>query len=67
MARKVNYIERESQDGSFTPHIYDKKLVKKIDAVCMIKKINRTHYITNIIKENVDKDLQELQEREKNK
>jgi len=64
--RKVSYIERESEDGSFTPHIYDKKLVKKIEAICMIKGINRTHYVVNAIKSVVEKDLLELQEREKN-
>lgn len=61
--RKVNYIERESQDGSFSPHIYDKKLVKKIDAVCMIKGINRTHYIINAIREKVEKDINDLKDK----
>ena len=63
--RKVNYLEAESKDGSFSPHINDRKLVKKIETVCMVKGINRTHYVINAIRLQVEKDLKEIQERNK--
>ena len=64
--RKVNYLEGESKDGSFSPHIYDRKLVKKIETICMIKGINRTHYVIDIINAQVEKDLKDLQSKHNN-
>lgn len=52
MARKkVSYLERESEDGSFSPHIYDRKLIKKLETVCMSTGTNKTHYVIDAIRE----------------
>ncbi|MBQ1550527.1 MAG: hypothetical protein IIZ67_00355 [Bacilli bacterium] len=58
--KKVSYVERESEDGSFSPHIYDKKLIKKLETVCMATGTNRTHYVIDAIRDKVEKDLKKV-------
>ena len=58
--REFNYKNQISKNGEFSPHITDKKLVKELDAYCLIPNTNKTKYVINAIKVCLEKDMRKL-------
>ena len=49
-----------NKEGVFNTKIYNKLLVKQLDAICLVTEQNKTQYIENAIKIQVEKDLKKL-------
>lgn len=58
--REFNYKTTITKEGHFSPHITDKKLVKQLDAYCMVMNINKTKYVRDAIEFKLNFDLDNL-------
>ena len=52
---------KQSKNGEFCPHI-NKTLTEKINLLCEITGENRTQYVSKVVSEAVNKDINRLRE-----
>lgn len=58
--RNFNYKDVISNDGSFSLKVRDKKLAKKLDAICFIKDMNKTKFCLDVIKEAINIEYEKI-------
>lgn len=59
--REFNYKNTISKYGDFSARITDKKLVKELEAYCLITNTNKTKYVIEAIREKLMFDIDNLQ------
>lgn len=52
--RKYNYKEVISKDGSFSLKVRNKKIAKKLDAICFIQNVNKTQFCLDAIENAIN-------------
>lgn len=58
--RNFNYKDVISNDGSFSLKVRDKKIAKKLDAICFIKNINKTKFCLNAIENAINIEYEKI-------
>ena len=65
--REFNYKNTTSKYGEFSARIKDKKLVKELEAYCLITNTNKTKYVIEAIREKLMFDMDDLKTEYKQK
>lgn len=63
MKRYSKYRATINKEGVFNSKISNKLLIKQLDAICLLTNQNKTKYLENALKIQVEKDLQTLNEK----
>lgn len=58
--RDFNYKNTTSKYGDFSARITDRKLVKELEAYCLITNTNKTKYVIQAIREKLMFDMDDL-------
>lgn len=58
MKRESKYRATTNKEGVFNTKITNKLLIKQLDAICLLTNKNKTKYIENAIRVQVENDLQ---------
>lgn len=60
MERKSNYRATINKEGKFNTKISNKVLIKQLDAICLLTNQNKTKYVENALKIQIDKDMEQF-------
>ena len=63
MKRDSKYRATINKEGVFNTKISNKLLIKQLDAICLLTNQNKTKYMENALKIQIEKDLQVLNEK----
>ncbi len=63
MKRDSKYRATINKEGVFNSKISNKLLIKQLDAICLLTNQNKTKYLENALKIQIEKDLQTLNEK----
>ena len=58
--KNFGYKNTISQNGDFSPHITNRKLVKELDAYCMMVGKNKTKYVEEAVRYKLNIDMEEM-------
>jgi len=60
MKRSSNYRATINKEGVFNTKISNKILIKQLDAICLLTNQNKTKYMENALKIQIEKDLEKF-------
>ena len=60
MKRNSNYRVTVNKEGVFNTKISNKMLIKQLDAICLLTNQNKTKYMENALKIQIEKDLEKF-------